>query len=1446
MATAKQTLEYQVRLRDFTQKSLRMFGTNAKKAADKAKGAFAGVTRTLKKYALGLKVAGVAMAFFGARMGFRRVLEFSKAMGEVRTIMDETTVSFAEAEAQVRKLAIQLGNPAPAVAKGLYQTLSAGVTDSAEALVLMGQAGKLAVAGLATTKQSVDLLTTIINAYGETVTKEGIEKTSDMVFQMVRLGKLTIPETAAAFGRVIPQAAVLGVSLEEVSAAVGTLTLSGLSASEAVTQMTSLFTAFLRKAEVAKVLYPRLNNLMGMNAIRSKGLAKAMQDIADATGGSGDEIIKLMGRQEGMKALMALTGKQAGQFAKQLRMIGGASGETEEAFKKMMDTTERRFAVMKEAVVQGFEGMVKEVVEIVLDGEKDLDEFQKTAGGVKEGIEELAPLAAAGAAAGTAALAGLQSTVGLIRGISFDRLTSYIERDIEKVKDSMSGLRMEIMGLYALNDPQRSRDPFERWKDLVKIDKAKEALAEYGLELKRLNKELRAGELAEEARNVAVTASAAAAARAKLVTAELVQAAIGGQEETIAKYKKNLEEAIRLRDETQRAMDLRVWGEEDPKRLAKFFRLANETTRQHGSDINAAIDRVDKKLRENIEVLSDSRAAYEKFSQQPVPKVFSGIAEALGSVIDGTKTAGEAWGGFKGRVFAADTLAVLPLDFEQLKVPHATGEFGSKSAKQFALGFKDGLGGAMAQAGVIFLESLEEMAAWGKLIKFDFVAELPEEKDILGGLKRDSSVLVEAAERFGIELNDTQLTWKKMIDDGTILKEGIADATVNVGLMREMAGQISEQFDWGGILRGTHEQIKENVDLLLEMEKIRLKGMADGFAKERAMVAFRSKEALLGLAVEKSKALSLLRERLKEDNDLSQAQIDKTMAAKLKAADEVMAHNLKTQAAVDKRQLKDIEKKYAAFARLQGAALASTMGAAFKKLAGDFEITPKMNFELLKADFEAAQKELDDIISDIYGVPEEGATPLRAGMEGFLDPEQLAMVQLFLDRWKETTLASAEVAANARLVGTNLAESLGGALEFVSQYAEFEVTPKLELEILKEMLAQAEQELANKPITLEFTVEDRAQLEAMVEGIRSGYLLTLEWEASFTKLGTTLAESLDPSLANLTQYASFDVTPTLQLEQFRDGLEKLKAIFDQPISDKFSAEQKESLGALIFDLETVALKTLEADAALFNYLRTLEGLSPVVGGLKAGFAQFIDQIPELGDAIADVTSGALNSFVTGMTNAFSSFIDDSKSANEAWKDFAKEFLRQIAAMIVQMLILQAIKTLFPTVGAAAGGVAEGGVGELGTIAGQNSPIRRAEGGYIPGGLGSRTAIDWNPAMEFAKGGVVPDGLSAAIPMGLGRALPVRGYAMGGSIVKEPHMAVIGEGKMDEAIVPLPDGRSIPVEMRGGGETSISFTINAVDARGVDELLVERQDTIRSIIRQAMTEDRLFRNTMRGG
>ena len=46
----------------------------------------------------------------------------------------------------------------------------------------------------------------------------------------------------------------------------------------------------------------------------------------------------------------------------------------------------------------------------------------------------------------------------------------------------------------------------------------------------------------------------------------------------------------------------------------------------------------------------------------------------------------------------------------------------------------------------------------------------------------------------------------------------------------------------------------------------------------------------------------------------------------------------------------------------------------------------------------------------------------------------------------------------------------------------------------------------------------------------------------------------------------------------------------------------------------------------------------------------------------------------------------------------------------------------------------------------------------------------------------------------------------GGIVNKPTLGLVGEGTMNEAIVPLPDGRSIPVEMRGGGGMTVNIKV----------------------------------------
>lgn len=60
-------------------------------------------------------------------------------------------------------------------------------------------------------------------------------------------------------------------------------------------------------------------------------------------------------------------------------------------------------------------------------------------------------------------------------------------------------------------------------------------------------------------------------------------------------------------------------------------------------------------------------------------------------------------------------------------------------------------------------------------------------------------------------------------------------------------------------------------------------------------------------------------------------------------------------------------------------------------------------------------------------------------------------------------------------------------------------------------------------------------------------------------------------------------------------------------------------------------------------------------------------------------------------------------------------------------------------------------------------------------------------------------------------IPLKAFATGG-VVDRPTLGLVGEGKYPEAIVPLPDGRSIPVKFEGKGNGQVNIEIVLVDDR----------------------------------
>jgi hypothetical protein len=61
--------------------------------------------------------------------------------------------------------------------------------------------------------------------------------------------------------------------------------------------------------------------------------------------------------------------------------------------------------------------------------------------------------------------------------------------------------------------------------------------------------------------------------------------------------------------------------------------------------------------------------------------------------------------------------------------------------------------------------------------------------------------------------------------------------------------------------------------------------------------------------------------------------------------------------------------------------------------------------------------------------------------------------------------------------------------------------------------------------------------------------------------------------------------------------------------------------------------------------------------------------------------------------------------------------------------------------------------------------------------------------------------NGGIATGGWKPMPIRPFATGG-MVTGPTLGLVGEGKYNEAIVPLPDGRSIPVKMQGSSSREL--------------------------------------------
>jgi len=271
---------------------------------------------TVRRAALAT-VAGITAIGGAMFAAAKRTEVFNKQIGQVATLAD---ISIPKVKSQVKDLSAEFGLAKDELTKGLYDALSAGVPKD-NALEFLRTAAQGAVAGAASTAESVDILTTALNAFQIPAREAG--KVSDTLFATIKLGKTTMSELAQSFAQVAPLAAASGVSLQQVLAAAATLTKQGTPTAQAMTQ--------IRSALVS------MNEHLGDGWSKTMTLQEGMQAMSEMAGGSADALKKLTGRVEGTLGILGMTGTNASMAASDLEKVQNSADATAEAFKKMDD-----------------------------------------------------------------------------------------------------------------------------------------------------------------------------------------------------------------------------------------------------------------------------------------------------------------------------------------------------------------------------------------------------------------------------------------------------------------------------------------------------------------------------------------------------------------------------------------------------------------------------------------------------------------------------------------------------------------------------------------------------------------------------------------------------------------------------------------------------------------------------------------------------------------------------------------------------------------------------------------------------------------------------------------------------------------------------------------------------------------------------------------------------
>lgn len=272
----------------------------------------------------------------GFQEGIATAGEFSKKIALIQTISQDSGVGYGQWAKGIREVSDAMGTPLVETAAAGYDLLSNQVTRGAETMSVLRQAMEFGRTTNASTEDSVNLLSSAINAFQ--MGTGGAERAARVFFTTIDLGRVTATDMANSFGRSGVLAETLGVRFEELNAAISSMTRQGIRSHEAYTLINNVFMKLIKPTEEMQKWLKKMGYETGQDAVQALGFAGVLKLLDQEFQGNTAKVAKFFDELRGARGAINLTGQGLKEFLADLEQMDKSAGNYDLAKKLVADS----------------------------------------------------------------------------------------------------------------------------------------------------------------------------------------------------------------------------------------------------------------------------------------------------------------------------------------------------------------------------------------------------------------------------------------------------------------------------------------------------------------------------------------------------------------------------------------------------------------------------------------------------------------------------------------------------------------------------------------------------------------------------------------------------------------------------------------------------------------------------------------------------------------------------------------------------------------------------------------------------------------------------------------------------------------------------------------------------------------------------------------------------